>query len=35
MRSGTDRVGELSFDQRLINRLGGFTDTITNIGDLQ
>src|SRR5882757_711961 len=35
MRSSTDRVGELSFDQRLINRLRGLADTITNIGDLQ
>jgi hypothetical protein len=33
-RAGADRVGELGFDQCLVDGLGGVTDTITDIGDL-
>src|SRR6185437_1731076 len=35
VQRGTDRLGELGLDQRLIDGLGGLTDTITDIGDLQ
>ena len=33
--AGADRVGELGLDQRLIHRLRGLADTITDIGGLE
>ena len=35
VQGGADRVGDLGFDQRLVDRLGGLTDAITDIGDLE
>jgi hypothetical protein len=35
VQGGADRVGELGFDQRLVDRLGGLTDAVTDIGDLK
>ena len=35
VQGGADRVGELGFDQRLVDRLGGLTDAVTDIGDLE
>jgi hypothetical protein len=34
MQRGADRFGELSLDQRLIDRLGRGTVPVTDIGDL-
>lgn len=35
VQRGADRVGELGFDQRLIDRLRGGADTVTDISDLE